>query len=188
MILAGDEIAHTQEGNNNAYCQDNELTWINWELTPSQEELLKFTRRVIAVFHEHPVFHRRRWFHGKAIQGQEAPDIAWLDPTGAEMSGEAWTTGYVRCLGVQLFGGNIDVDERGEQIKGDTLLLLFNADHSNTIPFTIPSSETGQPWQLVLDTMSPEIGEREYTESVYELGACSVVVLRSPQDASESLL
>src|SRR5262249_38269649 len=143
MLLAGDEIGHTQNGNNNAYCQDNEISWLNWQLTPDQEALLKFTRRVIGLFQVEAVFHRRRFFHGQAIQGAEAPEIAWLDPSGAEMSDESWKESFVRCLGVQLFGGEIDVDEHGESILGNTMLLLFNADHVNEIDFVLPEITNG---------------------------------------------
>ena len=99
MLLGGDEIGHTQHGNNNAYCQDNELTWLNWELAADQKELLNFVHRVIKVCHEQPVFHRRRFFHGRALKGAEAREIAWLDPNGKEMSDEAWNAPFVRCLG-----------------------------------------------------------------------------------------
>jgi len=188
MLLAGDAIGHTQKGNNNAYCQDNEISWINWNLTPEQESLLKFVRRVTALFHEQPVFHRRRFFHGQAIQGEEAPEIAWFDPTGAEMSDEAWKSSFVRCLGVQLFGETVDVDERGEDICGDTLLLLFNVDHANTIPFVLPppGNDDSQPWELVFDT-SVENGDEATLESPYPLQPCSVVVLKSPLNKEKEI-
>ena len=157
MLQAGDEIGRTQRGNNNAYCQDNELTWLHWEPDERKSALLKFVRRVARVFHEQPVFHRRRFFHGKAIQGAEAPEISWLDPSGQEMNEQAWKDSFVRCLGVQLFGGEIDVDDHGEPIFGDTMLLMFNADHANTIPFTFPKPENGDPWELVFDTARPEL-------------------------------
>ena len=102
MLRGGDEIGHTQRGNNNAYCQDNEISWLEWNLNPQQQSLLEFVRRITTIYHEQPVFHRRRFFHGKAIQGAGAPDIAWLDPSGKEMSEEAWKESFVRCLGVLL--------------------------------------------------------------------------------------
>jgi len=181
MMLAGDEIGHTQRGNNNAYCQDNEISWLDWKLGPEQESLLKFTRRVIALFREQAVFHRRRFFHGQAIQGAEAPEIAWYDPTGEEMSSEAWNTGYVRCLGVQLFGGEIDVDEHGESICSDTILALFNADHANTIPFVLPptGSDDGKPLELVFDTSNPDLDSEVELAAEYQLQSCSMVVLKS---------
>jgi len=189
MLLSGDEIGNTQSGNNNAYCQDNEISWLDWDLKPDQESLLKFTRRVIAFFHEQPVFHRRKFFHGQAIQGEEAPEIAWLDPSGAEMSNDSWTKGFVRCLGVQLFGGRIDVDDHGEWIRGDNILMLFNADHANTIPFVLPAVEDkDQPWELILDTAQDDITDVKLSES-YPIQPCSMVVLRSKiADEEESIL
>jgi glycogen operon protein len=178
MLLSGDEIGHTQRGNNNAYCQDNELAWLHWDLDDEQQSLLRDVRRMIRVFHEQPVFHRRRFFHGKAIHGAEAPEIAWLDPTGAEMSVEAWHKSFVRCLGVLLRGGKIDVNERGEPIFGDTMLLLFNADHGMTISFTLPPTG-GEPWELLLDTARPEPDCPEPDQPSYALEPCSVAVFRS---------
>ena len=190
MLLAGDEIGHTQNGNNNAYCQDNEISWLDWDLKPDQEALLKFTRRVIAFFHEQPVFHRRKFFHGQAIQGAEAPEIAWLDPSGDEMSEDSWNKGFVRCLGVQLFGGKIDVDDHGEWIRGDNILMLFNADHATTIPFVLPPVENAdEPWELILDTAQDDIDEDVTLAASYPLQPCSMVVLRSRiADPQETLL
>jgi glycogen operon protein len=181
MILAGDEIGRTQQGNNNAYCQDNELTWVHWELDKTKEDLLKFVRQVVRLIGEQPVFHRRRFFHGKAIQGAEAPEIAWLDPSGQEMTESSWKDAFVRCLGVQLVGGEIDVDEHGEPICADAMLVLFNADHANAIAFSFPKPENGTPWELVFDTARPELtadsgaplGEN------YPLAPCSVAAFRS---------
>jgi len=180
MLWSGDELGHTQRGNNNAYCQDNEISWINWDLNADQEAMLKFTRRVIELFQEQPVFRRRRFFHGQAIQGAEAPEIAWLDPSGDEMSEDSWSKGFVRCLGVQLFGGKIDVNDHGEWIRGDNMLLLFNADHVTTIPFVLPSVEENDgPWELLLDTADADVETEISLSESYPLQACSVVVLRS---------
>ena len=146
MLLAGDEINHSQQGNNNAYCQDNELTWLHWELDPQERSLHDFVKRVIEFCSEQPVFHRRRFFHGKSLRGDGKREIVWLDPTGREMSEESWQAPYTRCLGVHLVGGRIDVDEYGEPIVGDHVLLLFNADHNNTIPFTLPPGAAAEIW------------------------------------------
>jgi glycogen operon protein len=188
MLLAGDELGHTERGNNNAYCQDNEISWLNWDLKPEQESLLKFVRGVTALFAEQPVFHRRRFFHGQAIQGADAPEIAWLEPTGDEMSNEAWNTSDVRCLGVQLFGGEIDVDEHGESIHGDTMLLMFNADHVNTIPFVLPPPSNGAPWELVFDTAEEASERGKEADNPYPLQPCSLVVLQSRLDHEESTI
>jgi glycogen operon protein len=186
MLLSGDEVSHTQHGNNNTYCQDNEITWFNWDLTADKQALLKFVRRLVDIYHENPTFHRRRFFHGKALQGEDAREIAWLDPSGKEMSKEAWNTGYVRSLGVKFFGGSIDVNERGEQIKGDPILILFNADHANTIDFVLPPTGTDQPWELLFDTSDPEKSDMPQASGSYQLSHCSVVMLRSPLPEEES--
>jgi glycogen operon protein len=179
MLLSGDEVSHTQQGNNNAYCQDNEIAWLSWNHSSEQQSLLKTVRQMIRVFHEEPVFHRRRFFHGKAIRGAEAPEIAWLEPSGKEMPDEAWHAPFVRCLGVRLSGGNIDVDERGEAIRGDSVLMLFNADHANKIRFTLPQPTDGSPWELLFDTARPDIRGRRVGRKYYNLEPVSVVVFRS---------
>src|SRR5262249_31927739 len=146
MLLAGDEIGQTQRGNNNAYCQDNEISWLNWNLDGAHKELLQFVRRLIQFWHAQPVLHRRRFFHGRAIQGETIKDILWYDPSGHEMSPDAWNTGYARCLGMLLRGDDIDVDEYGETISGETLLVLFNGDHAMNIDFTLPKFDKTQRW------------------------------------------
>ncbi|MEX0714133.1 MAG: glycogen debranching protein GlgX [Pirellulales bacterium] len=179
MILSGDELGHTQHGNNNAYCQDNEITWLDWELTDERREFLEFTRRAIGILSEQPVFHRRRFFHGRSIHGSEARDIAWLDTSGQEMSHDDWGTRFVRCFGVQLSGKNIDMDERGEVISGDTFLLLFNADHANQIDFHLPPLEDGQRWQIMLDTFDPATETQELAGGgSYPLRPSSVALFR----------
>ncbi len=179
MLLAGDELGHTQNGNNNTYCQDNELTWLHWDFNQRHHELLEFTRKVARLFHEQPVFHRRRFFADRAIGGANAPDIAWLNPDGTEMAAEQWDASHVRCFGVVLFGDSIDVDEEGEEISGDTLLILFNADHDLTIPFHLPDIEEDAPWQRLIDTADPEASEDEFPEkTIYDLHPCSMAVFR----------
>jgi glycogen operon protein len=183
MLNAGDEISHSQQGNNNAYCQDNELTWHDWTLDPWQQQLLAFTKSLTRFYHDQPALHRRRFFHGKSLHGTGQPELVWLEPSGKEMSNESWSAGYVRCLGVQIAGGKIDVDEYGDTIVGDFLLILFNADHAVEIPFTLPRVETGEPWTRLFDTAleGPIEGESvEVTESVYRLQPCSLVVFTSP--------
>jgi glycogen operon protein len=180
MLLAGDEFANTQHGNNNAYCQDNEISWLKWDLTKDQQDLLKFVHRAIKIFHEEPVFHRRRFFHGKAIHGEEAPDIAWLNPDGSQMAEEAWRAGHVRSLGVQLCGGQVDVDERGTTIHGNEMLILFNADHKLTIPFTLPKhAAENRPWELMFDTSDDSIECPKAVDKVYQLQACSMALFRA---------
>lgn len=179
MLLAGDEIGHTQRGNNNAYCQDNEITWLNWELNDRQKELLQFTKRVLQIYHDQPVFHRRRFFHGQAIGVDQAPHIAWFNPDGKTMTQEAWNTGYVRCLGVMLLGDAIDTDDHGELITGDTLLILFNADHTIDIPFTLPPYKKESEWELLLDTANVDAARDVYeVGKPFALKPCSLALLR----------
>jgi glycogen operon protein len=191
MLLAGDEIGHTQKGNNNTYCQDNELTWLSWNLDDREMNLLSFVRRLISIYNETPTLHRRRFFHGKSLHGQKAQEIAWLDPTGKEMSSEAWKAAHVRCLGVHLIGGHIDVDEYGTPIIGDHLLIVFNADHEQEIPFALPAIKDAGPWQRLFDTAldgidveAPKAQGEDVAIAAYKLAPCSMVVFRAavPKD------
>jgi glycogen operon protein len=160
MLLAGDEIGHTQRGNNNAYCQDNETSWINWNLDKSRQNLLEFTRFVIEFVYTHPVLRRRNFFHGRKIHGSEIKDLTWFRPDGEEMTEEDWNNPIVRCLGLRLSGDAIEeVDDRGNQIKDTTLLILLNAHHDQ-ISFILPSKPPQMWWDFVLDT-NGEIGVRQ---------------------------
>ena len=187
MLLAGDEISHTQRGNNNAYCQDNELTWLNWKLNDRQKSMLEYVRKVVAIWHEQPTFHRRRFFHGKTLHGKQSPEITWLDPTGREMSAEAWSAPHMRCLGVHLIGGRIDVDDYGEPIIASHILILFNADHAHEIPFALPDLPEDGEWERLFDTaldgridaVAPE-KEGEDVSDPYKLQPCSMAVFRAP--------
>jgi isoamylase len=179
MILAGDEIGHTQNGNNNAYCQDNEISWLHWDLTDEQKDLLEFVQKCIELNKTEPVFQRRRFFHGQGIHGGEATDLAWLDTSGHEMSDEDWKTSFVRSFGVELYGHSIDVDEHGEEINGDTLLLLFNADVATRIDFALPALEQGQSYELIFDTAMKDEGVAHPIEGInYQLAPCSLALLR----------
>jgi glycogen operon protein len=179
MILAGDERGHSQRGNNNTYCQDNELTWLSWELSEEQEELLQFVRKCMTIAGKQPAFQRRRFFHGHAIQGGTTPEIAWLETSGKPMSDEDWRTSFVRCFGVQLFGQNVDVNEHGETINGDTLLLLFNADHANLIEFTLPAVGPDEHWELIFDTARLNADAAALAASeTYPLDICSLAAFR----------
>jgi glycogen operon protein len=152
MLLAGDEIGRTQQGNNNAYCQDNDLSWVNWALPRSAKAQLEFTRRLIRLRLAHPVFHRRRFFQGRRIEGSEVKDLSWFRPDGKEMTDEEWTNGFTRCLGLRLAGDAIEeVDRAGEPIRDDTFLLVLNAHHE-PIDFVLPAHRTRVRWDLVLDT------------------------------------
>jgi glycogen operon protein len=162
MIFAGDELSHTKHGNNNTYCHDNELTWLNWELDDRRQRFLEFVRKCTRIWGEQPALQRRKFFLGRAIRGSEIKDISFFDPTGQEMSDEGWNSGFVRCLGMRLAGDMIDdVDERGEPIVGDTLLLLINA-HWEEIRFTLPKTRDEHVWQTLVDTARPDDGPRTF--------------------------
>ncbi|MEV1168297.1 glycogen debranching protein GlgX [Nonomuraea sp. NPDC049784] len=152
MLSHGDELGRTQKGNNNGYCQDNELTWVDWSDVRENWLLLEFTQSLAALRKRHPVFRRRRFFYGKPVRGQN--DIAWLTPTGEEMTDSDWNVGYAKSLAVFLNGEAItEPDRRGRPIRDDSFLLLFNAHH-DTIKFTIPK-DYGEMWQTEIDTAMP---------------------------------
>jgi len=180
MLLAGDELGHTQQGNNNTYCQDNELTWLDWDLDPRRQRLLDFVRAVIEIWRTQPVFQRRKFFQGRAIRGTDIKDISWFGPDGQEMSDDAWNAGFVKCVGVRLAGDLIgDLDDRGEPLVGDTLLLLFNAHHES-IPFALPATRTDR-WDRVLDTTEPEEDRAAFAPGErYPLQGRALVLLRAP--------
>ncbi|HET7482305.1 MAG TPA: glycogen debranching enzyme, partial [Actinomycetota bacterium] len=155
MILGGDEMGRTQMGNNNAYCQDNEISWVDWALRDENIALLGFTRRLMDFRRRHPVFRRRRFFRGREIYGSGTRDIAWLTPAGTEMTHDEWNTGYARSIGVFLNGDEIpDPDPEGRRITDDSFLLLFNA-HDAAIDFTLPDEEWGRVWVESIDTNDP---------------------------------
>ena len=154
MISGGDELGRTQQGNNNAYCQDNEISWFDWNLTKSNQLLLEFVKQLIKLKMNHPVFQRRRFFQGRKIQGSEVKDISWFHADGKEMTDEEWQMGF-RSLCLRLSGDAIEeVDAKGCAISGETFLLLLNAHHE-AVPFTLPAHKRGVRWELVFDTSMP---------------------------------
>jgi isoamylase len=182
MISHGDEIGRTQQGNNNGYCQDNELTWMNW--SDVDQGLLEFTRKVARLRHEHPIFRRRRFFEGRPVRRrgrQSLPDIEWFTPDGREMTEEDWDSGFGRSIGVYLNGQGIaERDARGERVTDDSFLMFFNA-HDDKIDFRMPDANYAGSWQVEVDT---QIGtEREamlvQPATVVSVGPRSMIVLRS---------
>ncbi len=156
MLCGGDELSRTRFGNNNAYCQDNELNWLDWGTDERRNRFLEFVRTCAGVWRDQPVFQRRKFLLGRAIRGSDIKDISWFSPDGAEMNDRAWDDAHARCLGVRLAGDLInEVDERGEPIRGDTLLLLLNA-HWEEIPFTLPETTGGEVWETLVDTAEPD--------------------------------
>jgi len=179
MMLSGDAIGHTQNGNNNAYCQDNELSWINWNVSEADQELLAFTQRMIALRKSHPVFQRRNFFQGRSIKGAGIKDIHWLMPDGREMTDDEWNNESARCLGVFLSGKLEEQAERGEPVTDQDFLLLMNAHHE-PIPFLLPAPPTGVGWVGLVDTSrqtSESPGRLYEPGSSYGLEARSLVLL-----------
>ncbi|MFN3601330.1 MAG: glycogen debranching protein GlgX, partial [Dietzia sp.] len=169
MIAHGDEVARTQSGNNNVYCQDNEIAWMNWELDEEKEDLLAFTRRLVRLRRDHPVFRRRRFF-GTVLRDDEDPqDIAWFSPDGSEMTRKDWDSGFGKSLAVYLNGEGIhEPDARGQRIIDDSFLMLFNAHHE-PIDFSLLGSEYAESWEVVLDTadhLEERAGELSSDETI----------------------
>jgi glycogen operon protein len=181
MLVAGDEFGRTQQGNNNAYCQDNEISWIDWDLQGEQQGLMAFVRRLIQLRMAHPILHRRRFFEGRAIHGGGVKDILWLAPDGSEMSDQAWHEWHARALGVVLVGDQLDeTDEHGHQLKDHNFLLLLNAHHE-PVSFVVPSLPGRGRWYTLFDT-SRDGGLRAEDNyqggDAYALAGRSVVLLR----------
>ena len=192
MIYSGDEMSHSKGGNNNTYAQDNELTWLNWQHDDRELAFLDFACQCTSIWREQPAIKRRKFFSGRSIRGGDVKDIAFFGPSGEEMSDEAWNSGYVQCLGMRLAGDLMnEMDERGEPIKGDTLLLLLNA-HWEEIPFSLPGTSEGDVWQTLVDTAEPDrplqVRVRPQRET-YPLYGRSIVLLRTirPEEANREL-
>jgi isoamylase len=150
MLLHGDEIGRTQHGNNNAYCQDNEISWVDWEHV--DEDLLAFASAVSAIRRQHAVFRRRRWFQGRPIHGSGVSDIAWFSPDGNEMQDESWTAPFAKTIGVFLNGDALPwMDPRGHPVTSDSFLMLLHAHHE-PVDFVVPAKDWGSEWRVVLDT------------------------------------
>lgn len=186
MLVAGDEISRTQNGNNNAYCQDNEVSWLNWE--KADKSLLEFSRKLIHLRLNHPVFCRRRWFQGQAIKGSKVEDIAWFLPDGVEMSDEHWNVGYAKTLGVYLNGLGIHwVDTKGQRIIDDSFYVIFNAHHE-PIDFVLPQSKYGRQWTKIIDTSVDAVSDSETYEAAasVKVDGRSIVVLHHPIKNAEN--
>jgi glycogen operon protein len=178
MILAGDELGRSQGGNNNAYCQDNDISWLHWE--GADDELLEFVRQLVALRRSHPVFRRRRWFQGRAIHGTDVTDIAWFTPDGQQMSEESWGVGFAKSLGVFLNGEGLgSFDAEGNPVVDDSFCILFNAHHE-PLSFVLPDGPWGKRWLQLLDTREPlmrDVGPHEAGSRI-ELAGRSLMLLR----------
>jgi glycogen operon protein len=169
LLLAGDEMGRTQQGNNNAYCHDSELSWLDWELDGEARALLDFTRRLIALRNAHPLFRRRTWFRGRA---ESDPDVVWLNYAGAEMTDQEWNRSSARCLGALISGRGLgERDERGVPVVDADLLLLLNANEGD-VPFPLPSGR----WEGLVDTSL----ENPSFETTYPLKGRSLALLARP--------
>ncbi len=182
MLLAGDEMGRSQLGNNNTYCHDDELSWIDWQLPDENKALLRYTQRLIDLVHDHPVFRRRHWFYGREIHGSGINDIGWFNVEGAEMQDE-WNAGFVKTLTVFLNGEEIATpNHRGEQVIDDSFLLMFNA-HYDVLEFALPERLCDRRWRLLIDTKSEGFVKRTKTYREGDkitVAARSLVVLQSP--------
>ncbi len=185
MLLCGDEIGRTQKGNNNAYCQDNETSWVEWDIDETKRNLLEFTRFLTKIFREHPVFRRRHFFHGREILGSEEKDLTWLRSDGNEMNLDDWKDPEIRCIGMRLAGDAIaEKDYYGNWIVDDTFLLILNANSEET-SFRLPEHRSGQQWEVILDTRDERIPEEPpkiKNGEPYVLESYSLVVLMVRED------
>jgi isoamylase len=183
MLLGGDEIARTQGGNNNGWCQDSEISWFDWSLVEKNAELLAFSKRVIALRRAHAVFRRREFLFGREVEGSGLPDAAWFRADGDRMTSEDWS-GSPAVVGLFLNGEEIaSPDARGRQILDESFLLLFNGSHEDH-SFSVPDGIYGDSWSVVLDTSRPEIEPGDETLAAgeeVELVHHSLVLLRREQ-------
>jgi isoamylase len=179
MLHGGDEIGRTQYGNNNSYCQDNEMNWHEWTLDDSAEQLLEFTRRLIHIRCEHPVLRRRKFFQGQKLCGSDVKDITWLRPDGSEMNEEDWEQDFVRTIGLRLAGDAInEYNDKGERISDDTFLVILNA-LDEKIVFHLPPSIPR--WNVLVNTFGPDIDLEEVLEEIedqIEVGSRSLLLLQ----------
>ncbi len=167
MLLGGDEFGRTQHGNNNAYCQDNELSWVDWAAVDG--DLLDFTRRLVALRRSEPVLHRRRWFDGRVDPTTHLPDIAWFSPSGEEMTTQAWDASFAKCVAVFLNGKALDSrDAQGRLASGASFMLLLNAHHE-PVGFRLPAARYGTAWEVEIDT-ARSIDDRGSSEPGGERG------------------
>ena len=179
MLRSGDEFSHTQRGNNNAYCQDNPINWLDWELNSTQQDFLHFVKKVVKLWRENPVFQKTQFFQGTQLHNQDELDITWLTPQGKEMTMAEWGSSHARCVGVRLAGDMPDeLDEKGQPISAKTFVLLFNA-RADAVKFILPDLEENQFWRPEIDT-SGKFPESRWLEGKYgyPLDSHSLAILR----------
>jgi isoamylase len=180
MLVAGDEVSRSQQGNNNAYCQDNEISWLNWE--KADKDLLSFTQKLIQIRKDHPAFCRRRWFRGEPIKGVGIEDIAWFLPEGTQMTDEHWNHDFAKSLAVFMNGRGLRSRKpNGEPVIDDNFYVIFNAHHE-PLDYKLPEAEYGKNWTKILDTAQNliEDGETYNPQDTVRVDARSVVLLHHP--------
>jgi isoamylase len=182
MLLGGDELGRTQRGNNNAYCQDNEVSWVDWTLDEGARRLVAFTRRLIALRRDHPELRRRKFFQGRPLCAAGMKDLTWVRPEGGELADVEWRDHGTAALGLRLCGTAMDeVNLRGEPITDDTLLVLMNPQ-PQTVPFRLPDAHPGLRWEILVDTAQaaavPPPGPLEVGSQLALVGR-SLVLLRA---------
>ncbi|MEL7144237.1 MAG: glycogen debranching protein GlgX [Cyanobacteria bacterium J06643_4] len=186
MMLGGDEMGRSTQGNNNTYCQDNELSWFNWDLSTAEQRLLDFSRKLIAFRQAHPIFSRHQWFFGREIHGSGVVDIGWFHPDGTTIEDPEWNDSSTKALSIFLNGAEIpNLDRKGQRILDDSFLLLFNPS-AEALSFSIPDSIEAKEWQTVIDTHTPEgFVEKRKTysrdEQVVPVAPRSLVILDCPR-------
>ena len=181
MLVAGDEMSRTQQGNNNAYCQDNEISWVDWKR--ADNDLIDFTRKLIDLRKSHPAFCRRKWFQGQPIKGVGVEDIAWFLPDASEMTEEHWNNSVAKSLGVYLNGKGIHtVNRKGQPVVDDSFYVIFNA-HYEPLEYALPSEKYGKDWKKILDTFAGDVGEGQSFKPGDRLTVegRSIVVLQNPK-------
>ncbi|MBK8750534.1 MAG: glycogen debranching protein GlgX [Candidatus Competibacteraceae bacterium] len=190
MLLAGDEMGRSQGGNNNAYCQDNKISWLNWDLPEENAALLEFVRELMAFRYDHPVLRRRKWFQGRSIHGSGVNDILWFNPDGGEMTEEQWHDGLTKVIGIFLNGEEIATpNRRGERIIDDDFILLFNAHHE-AVEFALPETLQQGQWRTVMDTAQPRFLQRgrsyDAEAPTVPVAGRALVVLQRPSSVAAS--
>ncbi len=171
MINGGDEIGRTQQGNNNVYCQDNELSWYDWDLDDRKKALLNFTRELVSLRREYPLLRSRTFFQGRPIRGGDIKDIMWLRADGAEMTDEDWGASWIRCIGL-LLGGDIPCRAEPE----NPFLVIFNSHHE-PVDFSVPAAAKGMKWDIIADTGGREPEPEKTGDFTLKIGGRSVAIL-----------